>query len=378
MKQYSKWTRSTLSVFAALALVGVVGCGGDDATSAVEEEVVVLGPRDVQPVQRGEVNATVVLTGSLNPYRIVEVRAQVPGTLANLRVDEGDPVRQGQVMATIEAEGIRSQAAGARAGAAAAEANLALARQQLESARMLYEAGAMSEIDFRTAQAAYEAAQAQLAAARAQAAGAGETASRATITAPISGEVSEREANQGEAVSPGQSLFTVVNSQILELQGQIPVEQAAHVRPGQPVEFTVDAYPGQVFRGEVARVDPTADPATRQIGIYMRLPNQERGLVGGLFATGRIMLESNQTAILVPTAAIRQTGAQSYVWVVEDGRIVRQEVTLGARDETRGVIAVTGGLSGGERVVVAPGELTEGTQVRISTEATTDSTGEGG
>ncbi len=341
------------------------------------EEVVVLGPRDVQPVQRAEINSTVVLTGSLDPYRVVEVRAQVPGTVTAIRVDEGDAVRQGQVMATIQAEGIRSQAAGARAGAAAAEANLALARQQLESARMLYEAGAMSEIDFRSAQAAYEAAVAQLAAAQAQAAGASETASRATITAPISGEVSERVVSQGEAVSPGQSLFTVVNSQILELQGQIPVEQATLVRPGQPVEFTVDAYPGRTFGGEVARVDPTADPATRQVGVYMRLANQDRGLVGGLFATGRIMLSTNETGLVVPTAAVRQAGAESFVWVVEDGRIERRPVTIGARDESRGVVGITQGLTGGEQVVVAPGELEEGMAVRLASDAPAETAGGG-
>src|SRR5690606_21047335 len=109
---------------------------------------------------------------TLNPYRIVEVRAQVPGVVANLRVDRGDAVRDGQTMAVIQAEGIRSQAAGAVAGAAAAEANLALAQQQLESARTLHGAGAMSDIDLRAAQASFEAARAQLASANAQAAGA--------------------------------------------------------------------------------------------------------------------------------------------------------------------------------------------------------------
>src|SRR5690606_25683707 len=120
-----------------------------------------------------DLTAGVVLTGSLQPYRIVDVRAQVAGTIQNLRVDRGNAVREGQPLATIQAEGILGQAEGARAGVAAAQANLALAEQQLESARTLHDAGAMSQLDFRAAQAGFESARAQLAAAEAQAVGAG-------------------------------------------------------------------------------------------------------------------------------------------------------------------------------------------------------------
>src|SRR5690606_13763425 len=127
-----------------------------------------------------------VLTGSLMPYRMVPVKAQVAGTVSEVRVDRGTRVRKGQVLATIDAEGIRGQAA-------AAEANLALATQRLESARILHEAGAMSDIDFNAAKAGYEAA-------RAQAAAAAEQAVNTTIVAPIDGVVSVRQVETGEAV----------------------------------------------------------------------------------------------------------------------------------------------------------------------------------
>src|SRR5690606_2133122 len=224
-------------------------------------------------------------------------------------------------------------AAGAQAGVAAAEAQMALAARQLESARTLHQAGAMSEIDFRGAQTQYEAAQAQLAAARAQAVGAGEQARRATVTAPFAGEVSQRQANEGEAVNPGQPIFTVVDTRILELAGQVPVNEAALVRAGQPVEFTLSAYPGRSFRGEVARVEPTADPETRQVGVYVRLPNADRALVGGLFATGRILTGATSNSVAVPVAAVRTQGNETFVWVIENGTAVRRPVTLGTRDE---------------------------------------------
>src|SRR5690606_30412956 len=134
-----------------------------------------------------------------------------------------------------------------------------------------------------------------------------------------SGEVSDRQVNHGEAVSPGQTLFTVVNSTRLELAGQVPVAQATQVRAGLPVEFTMNAYPGRVFRGEVARVEPVADPQTRQVGVYIQLPNENRQLVGGLFATGRIATGASTESVVVPTSAIREAGAQAYVMVVAEG-----------------------------------------------------------
>src|SRR5690606_8225327 len=205
------------------------------------------------------------------------------------------------------------------------------------SARTLHGAGAMSDIDLRAAQASFEAARAQLASANAQAAGVGEQAQRPTVSAPIAGEVSNRQMSEGEAVSVGQSLFTVVNSSILELAGQIPVDQAARVRTGADAEFTIDAYPGRVFKGAVARVEPTADPATRQVGVYLRLPNQDRSLLGGLFATGRVLAGGAEQAVTVPIAAVRGTGNSTYVWIIQDGHAVRRPVTSAVRDERAGI-----------------------------------------
>jgi len=361
--------RQVYGLLAAGALLAGCAGGGSQAAEAGSDgavAAVTLNAADIAVAERESVAAGVVVTGTLLPYREVEVRAQVPGVLVSVQVDRGDAVREGQVLARIEAEGIRGQAASAQAGVAAAEANLALAARQLESARKLYEAGAMSEIEFRQAQAAHEAAQAQLEAARAQAVGAGEQARRTTVVAPFTGEVSKRHANEGEAVNIGQPLFTVVDARILELAGQVPVNRAAGLRPGLPVEFTIDALPGRVLSGEVARVEPTADPATGQVGVYVRLPNKDRALVGGLFATGRILTGERQEGVVVPTAAVRRDGNQPYVWAIRDDRAVRQPVTVGAEDLRRGVVQVLAGLEPGERVIAAPGTIEEGALVRIA------------
>jgi len=356
-------------VVAAGLVAGVTGCGGgakaaDDVVK--EEVVVVLGPQDVAEARIGDVNVGIALTGSLQPARVVNVFAQVPGTVSGIRFDRGQRVERGAVLATIEAEGIVGQATGAEAAVAAAEAALALAARQLESARTLYEAGAMSELDLRGAEAGYAAAEAQLAAARAQAAGAGESARRATVTAPITGVVSDRQVEAGEAVNPGQKLFTVVNSDELELTGQVPVESAGWLRVGLPVIFELQSMPGRTFEGKVARVDPVADAGTRQVGVYVRMPNPGGRILGGQFATGRVLGERLAGMVVVPESAVRQSDGATYVFAVENGVVVRREVELGARDVVQRVVAIVSGLKAGDVVLSAPGaQLPAGTKVRV-------------
>jgi membrane fusion protein (multidrug efflux system) len=353
-----------------LALVfGIAACGGSDqqAQARVDDsEVVVLQPTDVATAQLESVAQSVVLTGSLNPYRIAEVRAQVPGLVSSIRVDRGDPVTAGQVMAVLDAQGIRSSAAGARAQVAAAEANLALAQQRYESSRKLFEAGAISQIDFQAAEAALEAARGQLAAAQAQSASASESARQATITAPFTGEVSSRMVNVGEAVNPGQALFQVVNTTVLELAGQIPVREASRVQRGQTVEFTIDAYPGQVFVGEVERVEPVADPTTRRVGVYLSLPNADRSLVGGLYASGRIVTGGQDSLVVIPSQALREQGGTPFVWVIANNVLEQRPVTVGTTDTARGIVGIVSGLQPGEQVLIAPGDARAGAHVRIS------------
>lgn len=368
MMRYRSASRSAgLVAAAALVLAACGGGEGEAAESGAAAEpanVTVLGPRDVAPVEATQLAAGVALTGSLEPFRVAEVKAQVPGVVRGLAVDRGSSVGNGQVLARIEAQGIQSQAAGARSGVAAAQAQLSLARRQLESARTLYQAGALSELDFRAAEAQYQAAQAQLAAARSSATGASEQAGRTAVRAPFAGRVSERTANEGEAVNVGQTLLTVVSSDFLELRGQVPVDQANQVRPGQPAEFTLTAFPGRTFGGTVARVDPVADAATRQVGVTLRLRNTGE-LIAGMFASGRVVTGGDRQVLVVPAAAVRGQGAEQHVLAVVGDSVVRRTVTLGARDDARGVVAVQSGLQAGERVIVSPGTVPAGAKVRV-------------
>lgn len=370
-------TRFSTASLALLVLLAACGGGDEEPTTAADSAAaapgtsIVLAPQDLATAEVSAVGSGLTLTGNLDPSEVVQVRAQVPGVVGSVRVDRGTAVRAGSVLAVIEALGIRSQAASAQAQVAAAQAQLSVATQRLEGSKRLYDAGAISAIEYRTAQASADAARAQLAAARADAAGAAESAGRATITSPITGVVSARFVSGGEAVNPGTALFTVVDARELELAGRVGVQDAVRVRAGQPVTFFLDAMPNRTFRGHVARVDPTADPGTRQVGVYVRLPNPNNSIVGGQYARGQIETGGTGTAIVIPESALtNRSGDAAAVFVLNGNRVSRRSVTVGARDEGTGRIAVLTGIQAGERVVASPSsDITDGTIVSLAANA---------
>src|SRR3981189_2415780 len=128
----------------------------------------------------------------------------------------------------------------------------------------LEKAGAIAERDLERARNALVSAQGQLATARAQLANVNKQLEKASVQAPFAGVVSQRQVNAGDVVSPGTALFTVVDPGSMQQDAPVPAEALAQVRVGMPVEFKVNGYPNRSFRGPVTRVNPTADPTTRQ------------------------------------------------------------------------------------------------------------------
>lgn len=366
--------RAVALTLLALSVITLTACKKADEkpvdTSAAAQPAQQLSTADVARADTSRLAAGVLVTGSLRPADVVVVRAQVSGTLQRLRADRGTSVSQGQTLAVIEAAGVQSQAIGAKASVAAAKAGLALSQQKLDAAKTLHKAGAISDVDLKAAEADFENAQAQLASATAQQATAGENAARATVTAPLTGVVSDRKVQDGEAVSAGDELFTIVNPRELELAANIPVDEAASVKVGQPVRFTLAALPGEVFTGRVDRKDPVASEDTRQIGLYLRVPNAKGNIIAGQFASGRIVANDAKAVIVVPIGAVREGSGKFWVLRLDNGKIERRDVTVGTRDEAAGLVVVTTGLALGDQVISAPGLLiAAGTRITVATDS---------
>jgi membrane fusion protein, multidrug efflux system len=356
-----------LAVLAVVAIVMVLRVGGGrEVVAAVDEDTRFLGARDVEVAIPGKVEAGVAVSGSLDPHRVVEVRARLAGTIERVLVDRGTPVRKGEVLATYDPASVLSQLAGAEAAVAAAVSAVSSTGQEESAAEMLYAAGAIAERDLRRARSSAAAARAELKAAEARQVEAREAAARARVTSPIDGVVSRRGVSAGESVNPGQPLFSVVNVDTLELAARVPAHQIAGAVVGSRVVFAIDAYPGGRFEGHIARVDAVADPATRQVSVYAYLPNERGELVGGLWATGRILSEASDSLVTVSGEAVRGAPTAPYVLVIENGTVARREVVLGARDSATDRVALRSGVEAGTVVIVGPEEgLTPGTRVRL-------------
>jgi RND family efflux transporter MFP subunit len=187
-----------------------------------------------------------------------------------------------------------------------------------------------------------------------------------TVTAPFSGVVSERPVSAGDVVQPGTPLFTVVDPSSMRLEASVPAEQLALIRVGVPVIFTVSGYPGRQFVGHIIRINPTADPTTRQVRIYVSIPNAGRTLVGGLFATGR-MSSATKMGLVVPQAAVDVRGTTPSVVRVRQGKAEKVQVQIGITDKSSETIEILAGLQAGDTLLLGAAQgITPGTMVRIS------------
>jgi len=318
-------------------------------------------------VTTGSIMAGPTISGTLEPDREAVLRAQVPGSVLQTYADQGQAVSAGTVLARIDATGIQDAYTSARAGVVAARNSADIASKDLARNEKLLAAGAVAERDIEQSRRASIAAQAALEDANSRLASAEKAYRSATVTSPFSGIVSERPVSPGDIVQPGTALFTVVDPSSMRLEASVPAEQLSLIRVGVPVVFTVSGYPGREFVGHIVRVNPTADPTTRQVRMYVSIPNAGRALVGGLFATGR-MSSATKTGLIVPEAAVDLRGTSPSVTRVKGGKAEKVQVQVGLTDKTSETIEVLGGVQSGDTLLLGAAQgITPGTPVKVST-----------
>lgn len=351
-----------------LSTLAIAACGGGEAAPSDSATVATtVGTENIAIVTSGTIESGPTVSGTILPEREASVRAQVGGSVLQIYQDQGQAVRAGQTLARVDAGGLHDVFLSARSGVTSAVNNADIARRELERAEKLLAAGAIAERDIEQARRNSIAASAALADARARLATAQKQVGNTVVTSPINGVVSERAVSAGDVVQPGAAMFTVVDPRSMRLEGAVPAEQLSQVRLGAPVTFTVNGYPGRTFTGRVTRVNPTADPATRQVRIVISIPNAEGRLVGGLFATGRLASES-RTGMVVPVTAVDSRMNTPAVFRVKGGRVERVPVQLGIRDEGAERIEIQSGVQVGDTLLLGAAQgITPGTVVRVST-----------
>lgn len=348
----------------ALAL-GLAACGGKGETAPPEQAPVVVGPENIVPVDSTEVVSGPSFSGQLAAENSATVRSQVSGTVEQTFMEEGQTVSQGARLVSIDAAAIRDAAQSARSAVQSAQAAATLARRNLERSQALQQAGAVAERDVETAKAQAESADAALAEARSRLATAEKNLANTEPRSPFAGVVSSRPVNQGDVVQPGTALATVVDPSSLRLEASVPAAALLHLRVGAPVDFTVSGFGDRTFRGTVERINPVVDPATRQARIYVQVPNQNRQLAAGLFAEGRVALQSRRT-VAIPQRALDTRAGPPSVLRVRRGTVERVPVQTGLQDDLADMVEVTDGLRAGDTVLAGTAQgIPSGSRVEL-------------
>lgn len=370
MKRFSSRTYTIAgAVLLILILLFAFARSKSDKVSAAETtktETIMVGPENIAVATTGAIMSGPSLSGTLEPEREAVLRAQVQGSVLQTYADQGQAVSAGTVLARIDASGIQDAYNSARAQVVAARNAADIAARDLARNEKLLAAGAIAERDIEQSRRASIAAQAALEDANSRLASAEKQFRSTTVTAPFGGVVSERPVSAGDIVQPGTSLFTVVDPSSMRLEASVPAEQLSSIRVGVPVTFTVSGYPGRDFVGHIVRVNPTADPTTRQVRIYVSIPNAGRTLVGGLFATGRIST-ATRTGLVVPTTAVDVRGTAPSVVRVKGGKAEKVQVQIGVTDKASETVEVLSGLQAGDTLLLGAAQgITPGTPVRVS------------
>jgi membrane fusion protein (multidrug efflux system) len=329
-------------------------------------EIVNVGPEGIIVAKSSEIRIGPAISGTLTPQEEATLRSEISGPVVQTYVEQGQPVKRGQPLARIDDTSIREALLSAQSAARSAKLGLDNATRDAERQQRLETAGAVAPRDVEAAQRALAAAQAAMADAQSRLTAAEQQLSKTTFRAPFDGLVSERPVSAGDVVQAGTAIVTVVNPASMRLEGSVPAEQLSSLKIGTPVIFTVNGYGTQTFTGRIDRINPTADPATRQVRVYVTIPNEKSALVGGLFADGRVATESRQ-GLMVPNTAVDERGITPIVLRIKSDTVESVPVQLGVHDNASDQVEIRSGVSAGDTLLANAAQgLAPGTRVRIT------------
>lgn len=323
----------------------------------------VLTVQVVSPAQAA-LERTVKAGGSLAAWQEAIIGAEAQGLqISEVRVNVGDAVQRGQVLATLQSATVRAELAQAEAALAEASALATEAGAQAQRARSLQQQGFFSAAQLTQALSAEAAAAARVQSARALVQLQQQRLAQTEVRAPDAGIISARNATVGAVVGGGAELFRLIRQGRLEWRAEVIAAELGDIRAGAPVRLT--AASGQALQGRVRMVGPSVDPQTRQALVYVDLSGPTGSARAGMFARGEIVLGSSN-ALTVPQAAVVVRDGFSYVFSVgSDQRVSQHKVQTGRLQGNQ--IEVLSGLPQGVRVVASGGAfLNHGDAVRVA------------
>ncbi len=364
-------TKRDAALLAALALtLGLLGSGCERKQAQAAAETAL--PVRVERVGRGSVARVLERMGEVHGEVEVRVFSQIPDRILDLRVDEGDTLAKGDVIAVIQSETLTSGVAQVAASLESARAQRDRVASDLRRAEVLLQSAVTSAAQVEALRQGLAAADAQVRSLEAVVEQASTRQRQAVVRAPIAGVVGSRLLNRGDLAAPGMPIVTLVQMDRVKVVLQATEYELPYLRLGTPVEIRVAAHPGETFAGKVTRVSPVIHPLTRHAQVEMLLDNPDHKLRPGMLARVTAVLEQRAGVIVAPLFSLlmndeqRQGEEASYHVFVLDGRVARRRnIVAGLIDG--GQVEVREGLREGETLVVRGQQLLDdGSEVEVT------------
>ena len=292
-----------------------------------------------------------MIAGMLEPIRTVGVNAQLSGILLSLPAEEGHRVRQGDVLAQIDARELEAQAR-------SAEAALRFAQSTVERSEQLFKQQIITMAELERDRASFESAKASSEQLKTR-------LGYASVKAPITGVITEKLIEAGDIVSSSTRLFTVADVSTLVTRIQVSELEVSTLRAGDMVPLTVDALGGQKVQGRIRRIFPAADSATRLVPVEVALSGaQLSGLRPGYTVRATLALDKREDALLVPSRAVSGPAGARAVYVVKGGVVERRAVRVGS--DMAGLSEILEGVGEGDSVIVSgTSMIREGARAKV-------------
>jgi membrane fusion protein (multidrug efflux system) len=346
-----------LLLLAVAAALAACGKGGTTSTKgAGAGQPLLISAEDVHTLRSNTLTSGPVITGTIQPERRADLRAEVPTTVLQVARENGDTVRRGDLLVRLDDTAIRDALASAESANRAAGLALEQAERQLERMKTLRASGMASAQALDDAEVRRNNAQSDAEAARARVVSARQQMQRTEVRAPFDGVVSDRKVSAGDTAQVGKELLKVIDPSSMRFEGLVSADNIGAVKAGQSVSFRVNGYPDQIFTGKVRRVNPAANPTTRQVEVLVDFTGDKQPRLAGLYAEGHVETTSTESLTLPATALVRE-GDKALTWRVESGKLHRVPIDLGERDARTGEYVVKGGLAEGDRVIRYPNAL---------------------
>ncbi len=357
MSRTQNLRNTTLITLLSFTLLALAGCGkgaDKDAAKDAAATPLLVSAGDLVTLRNNNLSSGPSITGSVEPERRADLRAEVSAVVIGVLKENGDPVKRGDLLVRLDQTSIRDSLTAAQSSMSAASQAYEQAERQYQRMVTLRKEGVVSaqqvedvEIRRNTAQSEREAARTRMVTARQQ-------LERTEVRAPFDGIVSDRKVSAGDTAQVGKELLKVIDPSSLRFEGLISADSIGEVEEGQAVWFRIHGFGQREFTGKVTRVNPAANVTTRQVEVLVSFDDaRQQPNVAGLYAEGRV--ESRSVATLaLPMATVVREGDNAYAWHVKDGKLHKAPVTLGERDPRTGAYALKAGLNEGDQVLRFP------------------------